>query len=265
MANGKLVAVSGPPGCGKTTFTLKLAQEVYDATKKKVIYLSPDMLIPAMGQIFPLREKKDLRSLGAALEKVNLTESDVLGVIATTQAMPNMGYIGYVPGESSYTYPVLQEDKIIQLIQILRNFFDYVFVDCDRQREDLLSSVACGLCDHLVQLVNPDKKSVAFYSFEPIQERAIQVLNLLDNDVYLPIPEARDFFPDIKFKVLYSRPLKMQWYEGELMDLLKDPVYRRAIKPIAEIIMQEPEIAEPSEDMPDGAAQIGGDEDDFWK
>lgn len=268
MAIGKLIAVSGPPGCGKTTFTLKLAQEVYDATKKKVAYLSPDTLVPALGQIFPLREKKSLRSLGAALEKVDLTASDLLGVIATTKARDDMGYLGYIPGESAYTYPNLQEDKVVKMFALLQNDYDYIFVDCDRQREDLISSVACGLCDHLIQLVNPDKKSVAYYSFEQIQERAIQVLNLLDNDVYLPIPEARDFFPNIQFKILYSRPLKMQWYEGELADLIKDPVYRKALKPIVKIITKEPEEAVPADDMApeeNAAADQQAAQVEFWK
>lgn len=271
MSKGKLIAISGPPGCGKTTFTLKLAQEVYTATKKKVAYLSSDTLVPALGQIFPLREKKNLISLGAALEKTDLTSSDLLGVIATTQAMSDMGYMGYAPGENAYSYPQLQEDKVVKMFTLLQNDYDYIFVDCDRFHEDLISSVAIGLSDHLIQLINPDKKSIAYYSFVQIQERAIQVLNMLDNDVYLPIPEARDFFPGIRFKILYSRPLKMQWYEGELMDLIKDPVYRKALKPIVEIITKEPEEAMPAEDefsgevAEDAQKASTTDDDEFWK
>ena len=247
MQNSKLIAVSGPPGSGKTTLTLKLAQEVHEKTKKKVIYLSPDVLIPAMGAIFPKRDKASMLSLGAALEQVNLAITDILGVIATTKAMPNMGYLGYIPGDGPYSYAALSEKKVLQMFQLMRDNFDYIFIDCDRSRDDLISTIGCGLCDHLIQIINPDIKSIAYYGFEDIPDRAIQVLNILDNDIYLPIQDTNAHFPKIQFTVLYSRAVKMQMYNGELMDLLQDPIFRKAIKPIAELLMQEPEEQTPDE------------------
>ena len=268
----KLIAVSGPPGCGKTTLTLNLAKEVHEKTKKKVVYISPDTLIPAMATIFPRREKETLNSLGAALENVNLAITDFLGVIATTQAMPNMGYMGYIAGEGPYSYAAIQERKVMEMFQILKDNFDYIFVDCDRNREDLISNIACGLCDHLIQIINPDIKSIAYYGFEPIPERAIQVLNLLDSDVYLPIQDAKAHFPKIKFTVLYSRAAKLQMYQGELMDYLKDTVYQKGIKPIVELLLQEPKVED--EEMPAQEAQEEVKEadpldaaqtDEFWQ
>lgn len=251
MSVGKLIAVSGPPGSGKTTLTLKLAQEVHEKTKKKVIYLSPDTLIPAMGAIFPKRDKASMLSLGAALEQVNLAITDILGVIATTKAMPNMGYLGYIPGDGPYSYAALSEKKVLQMFQLMRDNFDYIFIDCDRSRDDLISTIGCGLCDHLIQIINPDIKSIAYYGFEEIPERAIQVLNILDNDIYLPIQDTNAHFPKIQFTVLYSRAVKMQMYNGELMDLLQDPIFRKAIKPIADLILVEPEeqTVEEAEDL----------------
>lgn len=259
----KLIAVSGPPGSGKTTLTLKLAQEVHEKTKKKVIYLSPDTLIPAMGTIFPKREKAVLLSLGAALENVNLAITDILGVIATTKAMPNMGYLGYIPGDGPYTYAALSEKKVLQMYQLMRDNFDYIFIDCDRSREDLISTIACGLCDHLIHVINPDIKSIAYYGFEEIPERAVQVLNILDNDIYLPIQDTKAHFPGIRFTVLYSRMVKMQMFNGELMDFLKDPIFRKAIKPIAEMIMAEPEKEQLPEEKDVNPLAIEQD-DAFW-
>lgn len=250
MAQGKLIAVNGPPGCGKTTLTLKLAQEVHELTKKKVVYLSPDTLIPAMGHIFPRREKESLYSLGTALDKVELAIPDLLGVMATTSSMQNLGYMGYIPGEGPHSHAVPQEKKCVQMFSLLKDNFDYVFVDCDRNREDLISSLACGLCDHLIQLINPDIKSIAYYGFEEIPKRAIQVLYILDKDIYLPIQDAKAHFPQIQHTILYSRAVKQQMYEGTLMDLLKDPVYRKAIKPIVDLLLteQEPEVEKQSGD-----------------
>lgn len=269
MAKGKLIAVSGPPGCGKTTLALKLAQEIHELTQEKVIYLSPDTLIPAMGHIFPRRDKESLYSLGAALDNVDLAITDLLGVMATTTAMPNLGYMGYTSGEGPHSHAIPQEKKIILMFQLLQDKFDYIFVDCDRNREDLISSLACGLCDHLIQMINPDIKSIAYYGFEQIQDRAIQVLNMLDNDVYLPLQEIKARFPGIEYTILYSRPAKMQMYNGELMDLLKDTVYRKSIKPIIDLLMVEPEPV--PEEQPDADEEQPTDtlaetqNDDFWR
>lgn len=244
MLNGKLIAVSGPPGSGKTTLTLKIAQEIHERTKKKVIYLSPDLQIPAIGHIFPKREKGSLYSLGVALEKVNFANSDILGVIATTKAMPNMGYLGYIPGDNQHTYAELQPEKVMQMFDLLRDNFDYILVDCDRNANDLISHVARSLCNQIIQVINPDIKSIAYYSSHPMKEGAIQVLNIMDNDLYLPIQDTKTHFPGIGYMVLYSRAVKGQMVEGELMDLLKDPIYRKALKPIVDQIVKEPKAEE---------------------
>ena len=282
MAESKLIAVSGPPSCGKTTLTLKLAQEVHELTKKKVIFVSPDTMIPAMGLIFPKCEKESLLSMGAALENVNLAITDILGVIATTKAMPNLGYLGYIPGEGPYSYAALQEKKVMTFFQILRDNFDYIFVDCDRSREDLISSLAIGLSDHFIQIINPDIKSIAYYGFEPLQERSIQVLNVIDNDFYLPIQDAKAHFPNIQFTIMYSRAVKMQMAEGELMDPLHDPVFHKAVNPILDILLirSEPEAEEnevPAEEQESDAelseeaidietdpVTEASESDDFW-
>lgn len=269
MPKSKLIAVNGPPGSGKTTLALKLAQEIHQANSKfKVLYLSPDTLLPAMPMIFPRREKENLHSLGAALDNVELSYTDFLGVLATTSAMSNLGYMGYIAGEGPYSHAVPQENKIMQLFHVLKEEFDYIVVDCDRNREDLISSVACGLADHLIQIINADIKSVAYYGFEPIQERAIQVLNLTARDVYLPIQETKDRFPGIKYTVLYSRKVKMQMFEGELMDFLKDRVFRKSIKPLVELLLT-PIAEDVVEELPlsneQGTPLEPTPEDDFWR
>ena len=156
----------------------------------------------------------------------------------------------------------------MQLFHVLKEEFDYIVVDCDRNREDLISSVACGLADHLIQIINADIKSVAYYGFEPMQERAIQVLNLTARDVYLPIQETKDRFPGIKYTVLYSRKVKMQMFEGELMDFLKDRVFRKSIKPLVELLLT-PIAEDVVEELPlsneQGTPLEPTPEDDFWR
>ena len=44
----KMIAVCGSPESGKTSFSLKLAQELYFQKKGTVLFLSPDMRVPSM-------------------------------------------------------------------------------------------------------------------------------------------------------------------------------------------------------------------------
>ena len=75
----KIIAVIGSPGSGKTTVTLKLAQELYCATSNgAVIYISPSLKVPALGVLFPNYTPDSLFSLGNMLNKTDVYEEDIL-------------------------------------------------------------------------------------------------------------------------------------------------------------------------------------------
>ena len=69
----KMIAVIGSPGSGKTTVTMKLAQELYCATTNgAVIYLSPSLKVPAIGVLFPNYTPDSIFSLGEMLDKTDI-------------------------------------------------------------------------------------------------------------------------------------------------------------------------------------------------
>ncbi|MDD4415151.1 MAG: hypothetical protein PHR14_11535, partial [Oscillospiraceae bacterium] len=74
----KLIAVCGSPESGKTTAALKVAQELYYGKKGSIIFLSPDMSVPAMSFIFPHCKDSDLFSVGKALDKTDIYKEDVV-------------------------------------------------------------------------------------------------------------------------------------------------------------------------------------------
>lgn len=249
---GKLIAVSGPPASGKTTVAVNLAQEVYAATKQRVIYFSPDKLIPALGVLFPTRDREKMYSIGSALENVNLAITDILAVLATTKDMDNFGYLGYKSGDGPFSYPDLSENKVITLLTLLKENCDYLFVDCDRDRNDLVSLLARGIADEVIYLINPDVKSFLYYATEIKPEHFIQVMNLTSNDVFLPIGDAKSHFGQIPYTLMYSKAVKEQMMEGTLTKYVKDNVYRTAMKDIAkELIRVEAPQAQEAEVEPD--------------
>ena len=161
----KIIAVIGSPGSGKTTVTLKIAQELYCATSSgAVIYLSPSLKIPALGVLFPNYTPDSIFSLGKMLDKTDIYEEDVLNHLVTVKAMKNFGCLGYKAGENRYSYPDLTDDKVKALFDVLHTMAGYVFVDCTEEEDDLISQYALGMADEVIMVISPDLKSMVYTS-----------------------------------------------------------------------------------------------------
>lgn len=233
----KIIAVNGPPSSGKSTVALKLAQEVYALTHKPILYLSPDLMIPCMGILFPSSKQTKLHSIGKALDKTEIFPEDVMSVTNTSKYMENFGYLGYKTGEDQFTYPTPTDDKIHELFNSMKNVAEYVFLDCDRNPEDMISSMGRGASDHIVQLVNPDLKSMSFYGTKLLPEGTIKVMNILDKDLYLPIKETVGHYQGVDFKIPYSRAVKQQGFTGTLPQHVNDSAYRKAMSALAKAVI----------------------------
>ena len=238
----KMIAVCGSPESGKTTASLKLAQELYYQKKGSVIFLSPDMRVPSMAFIFPHSKTSDLYSIGKALDKTDIYQEDILKQLVPVKTMRDFGFFGYTAGENRYSYPRPTEDKITALFRVMKEIADYVVVDCVSDSDDLITRMAINRADNVIQMVTPDLKSIAYYTsqaemYENIAERGIKALCIRDRDVYLPIEEVKIHFKDVSFILPYSRPLKQQVITGTLSERLADINYRIQVAAIAKRVM----------------------------
>ena len=237
-----VIAVFGSPASGKTSLALKLAQEIY-MTKQgigkdgTVMVYSPDMMTPTIAYMFPNTRDRDLFSVGVALDKPNLYPEDVYRETVTVEYMRNMGYLGYKAGEDRYTYALPTEDKLDRFINVLSEIADCVVIDCTCRNDDLNSVIARRKATHIIQVVNPDLKSLAYYNSNPdLTEGTIIVMNIMDKELYLPISETEKFFGGVDAIVPYSYNLKKQSIIGELAAPIKDKKYRLALRPLLDII-----------------------------
>lgn len=239
----KIIAVIGSPGSGKTTVTLKLAQELYCATTNGVvIYLSPSLKVPALGVLFPNYTPDSIFSLGKMLDKTDIYEDDVLNHLVTVKAMKNFGCLGYKAGENKYSYPDLTDDKVKALFDVLHKMVGYVFVDCTEEENDLISQYALGMADEVIMVISPDLKSMVYLSSnESIlgnhADRALRVLNVNEHELYSPIDDVRTNVKNIAFILPYSNQIRSQHLDGLLYDRAKDKKYRTEISKIINRIM----------------------------
>lgn len=239
----KIIAVIGSPGSGKTTITLKLAQELYCATTNgAVIYLSPSLKVPAIGVLFPNYTPDSIFSLGEMLDKTDIYEEDILNHLVTVKSMNNFGCLGYKAGENKFSYPVLTEDKVKSLFDVLHKMAGYVFVDCTEEENDLISQYALGVADEVILVLSPDLKSMVYLSSNESAlgshaDRAVRVLNINENELYPPVDDVKSNVKNISFVLPYSKQIRGQHLDGLLYERAKDKKYRSELSKIVNTIM----------------------------
>lgn len=242
---GKVIAVCGSPSSGKTVLSLKLAQALY-MTKgvKNVLYISYDTTVPSIAYIFPNYKADDMFSLGETMNKTDIAPEDILKAVVSADGMENFGYLGLKAGENKHSYAPPIESKIITLLVKSCAIAEYVIVDCPSDIDDEISRVAKREADHVIEVINPDIKSMAYYTsnthaFAGVGDRCIYVMNSLDKDLFLPVDDVKAHFgnKNVHFKFPYCHELKEQMITGTLMKPLKDAKYHKMMEELKKAVM----------------------------
>lgn len=240
----KIIAVCGSPASGKTTAGLKIAEEIYYSTNLPVLFVSPDTNTPTLSLLFPRTKETELFSLGEALDKTTITCEDVLRQIVYTNNMRNFGFLGLKLGENKHSFPKPTEDKIREFFVSCGKIAPVVVVDCMSCFDDLISEIAMREADVNIQLICPDLRCMGYYSayeerYIAVQDKCIKIINLIDNDIFLPIEEVKTHFKGVKYILPYSRALKQQAITGTLTEKISDTKYRDICIRIAKQVLSK--------------------------
>ncbi len=243
----KLIAVTGTPNAGKTVFSLKLAQELQIASKKPVVFLSPDLTTPSLAVIFPLRRDKELKSMGELFQMTEVGTAEVLLKLVTSKSQPNLGYLGFMGHENKYSHPTPTGDKISAIFKALSEVVEYVIVDVPNETYNPMAQSALLNSDLTIFLAATDFKSIAYYSSRQTlipekQKRTLFILNQLHKNTYAPINEVAEYFTAFFHKprlcMPYSVALEQQYYTGNLMEELRDKRYRKELQRLVKQVMK---------------------------
>lgn len=238
----KIIAVCGSPASGKTTSALKIAQEIYFSGNCSILFISPDTNTPALSYLFPRRKDTDLYSLGGTLDKTSIVYEDILKQTVTTDNMKNFGFLGLKVGENKYSYAKPTEDKVREFLIACSQVVSVIVVDCSSNFDDLVSEVAMREANVNIQLISPDLRSMGYYSayeekYNSIADKCVKVINLMDNDIFLPIEEVKAHFKGVDFILPYCRALKQQAITGTLPERISDSKYRTVCHNIAKAVL----------------------------
>ena len=238
----KIIAVCGSPSSGKTTAGLKIAQEIYWSAKCPVLFISPDTNTPTLSFLFPRSKDTELFSLGVALDKTSITTEDILKQTVNVNSMKDFGFLGLKSGENKYSYAKPTQDKIREFFVSCGNIAPIIFVDCASNFDDVISEIAMREAEINIQFISPDLRCMGYYSayeerYEAIADKCIKVMNLMDNDIFLPIDEVKAHFSNVNFILPYSRILKQQAITGTLPEQIRDAKYKAACFDIAKKVL----------------------------
>lgn len=238
----KIIAVCGSPSSGKTTTALKLAQEIYFSAKCPVLFISPDTNTPTLSYLFPRSKDNELFSLGAALDKTSITAEDILKQTVNINSMKDFGFLGLKLGENKYSYARPTEEKVKEFFVSCGNIASFVFIDCASYFDDPISEMAMRESGIIVQMITADLKCMGYYSayedrYNALSDKVIKILNVMDNDILLPIDEVKQHFNGTDFMLPYSIKIKEQAIIGSLTDKTSDSKYKSVCTNVVRRVM----------------------------
>lgn len=98
MEHGKMLAIMGSPGSGKTTVAVKLAQGLA-ARKKNVIVVLCEPFTPVIPTLVPAGTAHDV-SLGHLLTAPGITQEDILKACVSAGRNGYISLLGYRAGKA---------------------------------------------------------------------------------------------------------------------------------------------------------------------
>lgn len=245
---GKLIAVWGAPGSGKTTLSVKLAEALYERSRGKsaVIVVFTDVVTPTLPVVFPNFRSEDVFSIGSVLSKPDFFADDVVSNIVMTKDRMNLGYMGYKDGENLHSYPEYTEAKAKYFYDVLVGIADYVIVDCMTMPDSsFLTKVALENADQIIRLSMPDLTCISFQMSQMkifasrgyLKDTDVSVMNITRQELNMAATDARAHLGKIVFTVPYCPSLMEQYMEGVLYEPMKDKKFMQTVRAIAESVV----------------------------
>lgn len=245
MAN--MIAVWGSPESGKTTFSMKLAEALYNKLHGRcsIVIVFTDIVTPSLPVMFPNYKSEKLFSIGTILSKADFFADDIVSNMVMSKDYANLGYLGYKENENKYSFPEYTEAKAKYFYEILGAIADYIIVDCMAMPDaNNLTKVALENADKIIRLSTPDLKGMSFYlshastflSGGYLKNSNIDVINIVRPEFAISMLDVGNRFGNVSYIAPYSEMLAEQYMEAQLTGKLKDKKYMQIVRSIAEVI-----------------------------
>lgn len=240
MQKNKIIAVWGSPNSGKTTLSIKIAQELA-LRKKNVIIVFCDSITPVISTVLPFFEVKD-QSLGELLSVAQITQDGILEKCISLKDNKYLAVMSYLHGETERTHAKYSKERIIDFFILLRHLADHIIIDCSSIiTKDILSRTALELSDSIIRLTTQDLKAISYFDacLPLLSERKFKVdqhykvVSNVNGEANKDIMSQNNW--DIKHVLPFISEINNQWSEARLFESLmekKSKAYDHEIKQI---------------------------------
>ena len=241
----KIITVWGSPRSGKTSFSLKLGQALYEKTRAAVVVLFCDITTPSIPILFPNFKTTELFSVGTVLSKTDIFANDVVANLITIKERANLGFLGYKNKEKKFSFPEYDGCKVNELFLAISEVADYIIVDCESvPTSSVLSDFSMRNAGKCIKLCTPELSSIGFYQSQNgimlaggyYPEQTLTVMNIPSPDLMMLASDAAVHIGKTEYTLPYSQSVRDAYLEGRLYGQIQDKKYVRAVERIAEAV-----------------------------
>lgn len=244
----KIVTLYGANGVGKTTLSIKLAQELSNHKNNNVLVIFADPFIADIASVVskPDKELSIGKLLDAKIYEYNrITNDDLYNSIQFGKSQ-KIGYMGYAIGEIANKYPEYSREIASKFLDrmISNSYIDYIIVDCCSDVfNSVLSSAAISKADIRLLVTNANYKSVDYMNSVVEQlkrsnynfHQEIIINNYKPNDA---TDALRIRIGGGNFNIEHDENIELQYIQGELHKSLPlvNKVCKRTVTTLRHIV-----------------------------
>lgn len=237
---GKILTIYGSSNTGKSTFAIKLANEL--SKENSVICIFTDNVSPTLSSYLSNLESED-NSLGKILSSQIISQDEILKQSVTVKNNKNLCFIGYGKGEHFKSYSEYTTQRANDVLLNLSSLADYVILDIPSHFiYDEFSKCALKMADKKIKLLGTGLKDISYEksidSYLSISafnvNDSIKILSKVCDDT--PFSILENHYGKTDLDLPFCNEIDLQIKENEILEQLSSELGKEYIDAIKELI-----------------------------